>query len=175
MGSPQRKHLSAYSHQGTKPPRRVPALTVAALSRYRPPCCLIFIKSISAASVAVALQHSCPLTKSILIDHNWLSQTHIDPVQTHAQGPLKTHSPRKSLTNEAPPHPGRFIRKILFDLLAIEKWLFPLKPIKADVCYRVPTLWDMSLRYYFYHLKRWSSLGCWGWRPFVCFVWTFIH
>lgn len=107
------------------------------------PCCLIFIKSISAASVAVVLWRSRPLAKSILIDHNWLSQTRIDPVQTHAQGPLKTHSPHNSLTNEVLPPLWRFIKEIIFDLFTIVQLLFSLKPIKVDVCYRVQTLYEM--------------------------------
>lgn len=107
------------------------------------PCCLIFIKSISAASVAVVLQRSRPLTKSILIDHNWLFQTCIDPFQTHAQGPLKTHSPHNSLTNEVLPPLRRFITEIIFDLFTIAQLLFSLKPIKVAVCYRVQTLYEM--------------------------------
>lgn len=110
------------------------------------PCCLIFIKSISAASVAVALRRSRPHAKSILIDHHWLSQTRIDPVQTHAQGPLKTHSPHNSLTNEVLP-PSLllwcFMKEIIFDLFTIVQLLFSLKPIKADVCYRVQALYEM--------------------------------
>lgn len=107
------------------------------------PCCLIFIKSISAASVAVALRRSRPLAKSILIDHHWLSQTRIDPVQTHAQGPLKAHSPHNSLTNEVLPPLWRFIKEIIFDLFTIVQLLFSLKPIKVDVCYRVRPLYEM--------------------------------
>lgn len=107
------------------------------------PCCLIFIKSISAASVAVVLRRSRPLTKSILIDHHWLSQTHIDPVQTHAQGPLKAHSPYNSLTNEVLPPLWRFIEEIIVDLFTIVQLLFSLKPIKVDVCYGVRALYEM--------------------------------
>lgn len=106
------------------------------------PCWLIFIKSISAASVAVVLRRSQPLSKSILIDQNWLSQTCIDPVQTHAQGPLKTHSPHNSLTNEVLPPLWRFIKEIIFDLFTIVQLLFSLKPIKVDVCYRVQALYE---------------------------------
>lgn len=98
-----------------KPTIACPCVDCSSLVRVSTPCCLIFIKSISAASVAVVLQRSCPLAKSILIDHNWLSQTHIDPIQTHAQGPLKTHSLHNSLSNEVLPPIWHFIKEIIFD------------------------------------------------------------
>lgn len=126
-------------------------LCAPVLSRYSSlvplstPCCLIFIKSISAASVSIAHRRSRPPAKSILIDHHWLSHTHIDPVQTHAQGPLKTHSLHDSLSNEVhpPPFQRHFIREIIFDLFTIVQLLFSRKPIKADVYYRAQTLYEM--------------------------------
>lgn len=88
------------------------------------------------------MRRSLPLTKSILIDHNWLFQTRIDLAQTHAQGPLKTQSPHNSLTNEVLPPRWRFIKEIIFYLFTIAQLLFSLKPIKDDVCYRVQTLYE---------------------------------
>ena len=126
-----------------KPTTACPCVDCSSPVPVSTPCCLIFIKSISAASVAVVLRHSRPLAKSILIDHHWLSQTCIDPAQTHAQGPLKAHSPRNSLTNEVLPPLRRFIKEIIFDLFTIVQLLFSLKPIKVDVCYRVRPLYEM--------------------------------
>lgn len=110
----------------------VPVVTVAALSLVSTPRCLIFIKSISAASVAVVLRRPRPPSKSILIDHHWLSQMRIDSVQTHAQGPFKTHSLHNSLTNEVLPPLWRFIQEIIFDLFTIVQLQFSLKPIKVE-------------------------------------------
>lgn len=77
-------------HLCSHPPQHTS--TRAALSRYRPLGCLIFIKSISAASVSVVLRRFCPLTKSILIDPNWLSRTHID---SHSDS--RSRSPQNTL------------------------------------------------------------------------------
>lgn len=122
---------------------RVPVLTIAALSLVSTPKCLIFIKSISAASVVEVLRRTRPPAKSILIDHHWLSQMRIDPVQTHAQGPLKTHSLHNSLTNEVLPPLWRFIKEIIFDLFTIVQLRFGPKPIKVCVCYRVQMRYEM--------------------------------
>ena len=67
----------------------------------------------------------------------------IDPFQTHAQGPLKTHPPHNSLTNEALPRSWCFMKKIIFDLFTIVQLLFSLKPIKADVRCRVQEFYEM--------------------------------
>lgn len=115
----QRKKSLSMHPPMHKPTTTCPCVDCSSPVPVSTPCCLIFIKSISAASVAVVLRRSRPLAKSILIDHHWLSHTRIDPVQTHAQGPLKTHSPHNSLTNEVLPPSGVSSKRLFLIFLPL--------------------------------------------------------
>lgn len=144
LGIWRRKYLPSRTHPGTEPPQRVPALTVAALSRYRPPVLfnihkVYFSSSFSRRSAATLLPS--PLNLFSLITIGFPKRTSIPFKLTLKVSPQNALASQFTYKRSPVPAPRwRFIGEIIFDLLTIAQLLFSLKPIKADVRYRVQTL-----------------------------------